>query len=356
MTQVITRYFNSADKAHAAKRRLQNERFPPAALVVYTDAKELAKALKSEKVDAEAVRTYEERLSKRGAVLLAKAGYEPLGAAALARKVTADLGAVDMGEMVEEVHVHDRPGHARSVLANHPFMLSRDKPIIRSRKDDPPQANYHMADWPIPLISRREPTDRFAFPRHARMADWPIPLLSDRKPYDKFAFPRHARMANFPLPLIFRRKPYDKFAFPRHMRMADWPIPLISRRRPFARSLIGRHTRMANWPFPLLINGRQHTNAIIPNHPHMANFPIPLLSDREPYDNSIFPRHARMANFPLPLTVRKEPFRGSIFARHARMADKFLPLVIQHGESRTGKKGAGFSFSKLLGWPTISRR
>ena len=34
-------------------------------------------------------------------------------------------------------------------------------------------------------------------------------------------------MANFPIPLISRRKPVDKYAFPRHAHMADMILPLV---------------------------------------------------------------------------------------------------------------------------------
>jgi hypothetical protein len=88
----------------------------------------------------------------------------------------------------------------------------------------------------------------------------------------------------------------------------------------------------------------------------MANFPIPLLSDRKPMDASIIPRHARMANFPIPLISKRKPFTGSVVPRHGRMADAILPLVIKHAESKSAEGAGGFSFSKLIGIPTLKRR
>ena len=349
MTQVITRYFESESKAYSTKRRLQFERFPRKDLWIFTDPDGLVETLTSENVAKATAEGYAKRLaSDGGAVFLAKATYKPLGVAKLTRQVTADMGAADMGGLVEEVYVKDRPGKKDSILTEHPLILSR------ARDHNP--SNYYMADWPIPLISRRKPMDESVFPRHARMANWPIPLLSKRKPSDNFAFSRHARMAAFPIPLLSKRTPSDKFAFPRHARMAAFPIPLLSKRKPSTSSMIGRHARMANWPFPHLINGKTGTNALVPGGKRMANFPISLISKREPMSASIFSKHARMASFPIPLLSKRKPFTGSMVPRHGRMADAFLPLVIKHAESKSASGHSGFSFSRLFGLPTLKRR
>ena len=342
MTQVITRYFENAETATKAKKVLQYEGFPPGDLKVFDDAGTVAAALTASQVNAATAQAYKIRLADGGAVLLARASYIPLRAAKLVRDVTAELGAADMGRVSEVAYIVDKPGRASPIFLNHPRFLTR--------MPKPGTDTFHMANWPIPLISRRKPYDEFDFPRHARMADWPIGLISRRKPFSKSIFSRHARMANFPIRLISKRVPKDRFAFPRHARMANVFLPLTNRRKPFSETLIGRHTRMARWPFPLLINGKMGENALMPGAPRMANFPIPLLSDRKPADKFAFPRHARMANFPIPLTNRRKPWEDFAFPRHARMANVFLPLVIKHAAS----DASGFSFSKLVGWSTKS--
>lgn len=345
MTTIITRYFDSADQAQSAKRELMyTYNVPPAIIRIYSGKKDLAKTLQVADVVPETAKAYEDRMSPGGAVLMVRGKYTPLGVAKITRKVAAEKGAVAMGDLNQDHFVKDARGRGLSILPEHPHILLRQK--------DPSERNHYMADWPIPLISRRKPYDEMAIPRHGRMADWPIPLLSRRKPADKFAFPRHARMANWPIPLISQRKPWDKFAFPRHARMANWPIPLISRRKPWDKFAFPRHMRMANWPFPHLINGKQGTNALIPGGPRMADFPIPLLSDRKPYDNMIISRHGRVANWPLPLISRRKPFTGSVIPKHGHMANMILPLVVR----RDGSEGQGWSFSKMLGLPTLKRR
>lgn len=340
MTKVITRFFEDAKKAKAVERKFLEQRFPRSILRVFTDVDGMSVALEAANVEPATAKAYAKAMGKGGAVMLVKAGHKPLGVAQITRDTTAAMGAKDMGDLVEEVYVADKPGASSSVLTDHPLFLTREK--------DPDQTNHHMANWPIPLISHRKPKDEFAFPRHARMANFPIPLTIRMKPRDDFAFPRHARMANFPIPLTIRRKPSDKFLFPRHARMANFPLPLLSKRKPYTGSLIPRHQRMANWPFPHLINGKTGTNALMPGAPRMANFPIPLTSDRKPFTGSLIPRHGRMANFPISLISKRKPFTGSIFSKHARMAN--FPIgLLSKGEGR-------FSLSKMLGMPTIISR
>ena len=347
MTVIITRHFEDAGHALAAKRELiRRWRLSPRIIDLYHSADGLAEALTAAEVEEKTVKTYEALSAKGGAVMLVRSGYKPLGVAQITRDVTASMGASDLGDLVEEVSVSDvtpsRPVY--SILQDHPHILTR------ALDSDAP--NMHMADWPIPLLSKRVPFNDMIFDRHARMANWPASLISHRTPYTGSIFPRHARMADFPLPLLSDRKPFTGSIIGRHSRMAAFPLPLLSRRKPFTGSIFGRHQRMANWPFPHLLNGKTGTNALMPGGPRMANFPISLLSRRKPFIGSVFGRHARMANFPISLISKRKPFTGSVVPKHGRMANMFLPLVVNHGESGNG----GFSLSKMLGMSTISRR
>ncbi|MBC6407635.1 MAG: PucR family transcriptional regulator [Rhodobacteraceae bacterium] len=347
MTKVITRYYDSAEQANAVQKALLAKRLPKNTVRVFTERDGLVKALTALEVEQITAEAYEMRMEDSGAVVLVEAGYRPLSVAAIARELMDSMAPIRLGNMSEEVYVPDRPGKVSSVLVNHPLFMTR----VRDSED----TNYHMANWPIPLISRRKPADNFAFPRHARMAEWPVPLIARLKPRDEFAFPRHARMADYIFPLTIRWKPSDKFIFPRHARMANALLPLTNRRKPFDGTLIPRHARMANWPFPHLINGKTGTNALMPGAPRMADYPVPLLSKRKPIDAFAFPRHARMADRFLPLTNRRKPFTGTIIPKHGRMANFLLPLVTK-SSSNTDRKGARFSLSRMFGLPTLSSR
>ncbi|MEM8554565.1 MAG: PucR family transcriptional regulator [Pseudomonadota bacterium] len=344
MTQVITRYFDSVQRARDVKFELVRRRRLPQKAVRLLDAPEgVSEILTDMGVKADTAAAYATKLANGGAVVWVRASYQPLGVAQITRDVFAEMGAVDLGDIVEEVEIDDFLYKKSSVYEDHPLLLTR----IR----DPWETDYHMADWPIPLISRREPYTGSVV-GHSHMANWPIPLLSRHKPYSESMIPRHGRMANFPIPLISKRKPYTRSIFPRHARMANWPFGLLSKRKPYTGTLIARHARMANWPFPHLINGKRGTNSLMPKAPRMANFPIPLLSKRKPLDKFLFPRHARMANFPIPLLSDRKPYDESIFPKHQRMADFPIPLLAKDAVPDM-KDG---TVSGMFGIPTIIRR
>lgn len=349
MTTVITRYFESAAQARAVKFELiHRRRFSTRIIQMFDSASGLADTLTAADVLPETAQAYEMQMANGGAVLMVRAGFKPLSVAQTTRDVTAEMGAKLLDGVEEEVFVKDPPSRGLSVLDDHPFMLTRAR--------DPDSTNYHMADWPIPLISRRKPAASSLAPHNTYFTKLAFPLLIDTPRYTKSIFPRHARMANFPIPLINRRKPFTGSIFPRHARMANFPIPLISRRKPFTGSLFPRHQRMATVPFPLLINQKTGTNALIPGGPRMANFPIPLTNRRKPFTGSIIPRHARMAKFPIPLLSRRKPITASVIPRHGRMANFPIPLLIKRSNVASSDGGSGFSFSKMLGMRTVIRR
>lgn len=349
MTQVITRYFDGADQARAAKDELiQFYRLSHRILDIYDSADGLVEKLMAQDVSEPTARAYQDRMANGGVVMLVRAGYKPLRVAQITRDVTAQRGAADLGALREEVYVKDPPQLGISILKDHPHIFKA--PGMSGR------TNFYMADWPIPLLSRRKPGANSLTPPDFHLTDFAIPLIDRRKPFTGSIFAPHARMANFPIPLISRRKPFTGSIIPRHGRMAAFPIPLISRRKPADRFLIPRHGRMATVPFPLLINGKTGTNALMPGGPRMANFPISLISRRKPFTGSIFPRHARMARFPIGLISKRKPFTGSLIPRHGHMANFILPLIIRREDTDNKSGGRGFSFSKMLGLPTLTRR
>lgn len=347
MTQVITRYFDSVDQAREAKYELvQIHRLSHRIIEVYDSAEGLVDTLVAQHVSAATARAYQGRMANGGVVMLVRAGYRPLRVAQITRDVTARQGAADLGSLQEEVKVKNPPQLGLSVLEHHPHIFKGQR--------DPTIPNFHMADWPIPLINRRKPGANSLSPPNFHLTDFAVPLIDRRKPFTGSIFSPHARMADLILPLISRRKPFTDSIIPRHARMAAFPLPLISHRKPADRFLIPRHGRMATVPFPLLINGKTGTNALMPGGPRMANFPISLLSKRKPFTGSIFSRHARMARFPFGLISKRKPFTGSLIARHGHMANVILPLIIRSEGAAT--KGSGFSFSKMLGLPTLARK
>ena len=181
-------------------------------------------ALNAQSVEMETARVYEERMANGGAVILARAGYQPLSVPNTRREVMAEMGGADLGSLTEEVYVKDLLRPMLSILADHPLMLSRPS--------DPTSSSFPMADWPIPLISRRNPYTGSLIGRHGRMANLPFPLLVNGTRGTNSLLPHGPRMANFPISLPSRCKPFAGSIFRRHARMANFPISLIRKRKP----------------------------------------------------------------------------------------------------------------------------
>ncbi|MEM6374754.1 MAG: hypothetical protein AAF686_00850 [Pseudomonadota bacterium] len=287
MTTYISRYFDSTQAALDAKFELtQRRNVSPRIVQLYRSAESLVDALTKDHVEEKTARTYLDKMtSSGGAVLLVRAGFKPLNVAQTFRTVTEQMGAVDMGNLKEEVYIKQVPSKGSNLIPGNPLLLTKER--------DPDFDNYHMANWPIPLIKRRVPYSDSLFPRHARMASWPVPLLyrdavgEDYKPFTESIFPRHARMASWPIGLLApERVRYGRFPFgllaSHRVRYGRFPFGLLaSHKRRYGRFpfdlLVPGGRRMANWPFPLLINGKQHTNSLAPRDIRYGRFPFDLL-------------------------------------------------------------------------------
>lgn len=177
MTKIITRYFGTREQALKAWHELvQRQQVSPKIMRLYDKADGLAETLTAAKVAPDTAKAYQDHVAKGGAVLLVAAGFKPLGVAKTTRTVTAQMGATQLEGLVEEVEVEDRLRAHLSILPDHDLMLSKHK--------DPYSTNFHMANWPIPLISRRKPFTGSIIGRHARMADFILPLVIRRSEGD----------------------------------------------------------------------------------------------------------------------------------------------------------------------------
>jgi hypothetical protein len=134
---------------------------------LYDKADGLSDALASAHVQTATAKEYEKRVKKGGAVVLVRAGLPPAWRGPDHPRRGRRMGAVDMGEPC-------RGGlcqrGARAVLELAP---ARSSPLL-TRNRVPGSTTYHMANWPIPLISRRKPMTESIIEPHAYMADKPI--------------------------------------------------------------------------------------------------------------------------------------------------------------------------------------
>jgi len=328
MPKVITRFFDDLAELKSVSRELLYEkRFPPHIVRSFDNADSLVASLTSTGVEKETAEAYKKRMANGGAVLLVAADYTPLGVARITRETFAASAAVDIGDLVEEVSVKSAPPAggrgrgARSVLTGGPLMMTRRR--------DPESTTYHMADWPIPLLTKKLRSPDPVIPRHGRMASWPIGLLVPGHKYmANFPFghivPGHKFMAKFPFAHIVPGHKYmAKFPFghivPGHKFQAKFPFGHIipghkfQAKFPFGHIIPG-HPRMANWPFPLLINDNSRSNALVPGQKYMAKFPFA----------HIVPGHKFMAKFPFAHIVPGHKFMAKFPFAHIVPGHKFM--------------------------------
>ena len=337
MTNIITRYFPSASRARdVAYEMIEREGFPARIVKYYDQADGLADKLGKQLVDPDAAKTYAARMDKSGgAVLLVRAKARPLAAAKKARALFEKMGVETISGITEDVYFRDgREG---------PLARYREVPHIFTRPSGRPYKTTFMANWPIPLISRRKPATPSVIRPHGRMASWPIGLLLPgnvrygRFPFD-FLVPGHKFMAKFPFDhLIPGHKFMANFPFghivPGHKFMANFPFGHIvpghkfMAKFPFGHLVPGQ-PRMANWPFPLLIDGEKHTNSLVPGHKYMAKFPFAHIVPGHKFQakfpfGHIVPGHKFMAKFPFAHIVPGHKFMARFPFDHLIPGHKF---------------------------------
>ena len=343
MPIAITRFFDNYDELKAISRELiYDKRLPPHIVRDYKNVVGLVESLTSEGVDPLTAEAYSQRMKHGGAVLLVLADYTPLGVARITRETLSASGVAQLGDLPEEAKVKLPAGPRKSVLPGGPLMMTRRR--------DPSSSNYHMANWPIPLLAKKLQGPDPVIPLHGRMASWPIGLLLPGSiRFGRFPFgllvPGNKFMAKFPFGhIVPGHKFMAKFPFghivPGHKFMAKFPFGHIvpghkfMAKFPFGH-LVPGHRRMASWPIPLLINGKQGTNSLVPGHKYMAKFPFAHIVPghksmaKFPFGH-IVPGHKFMAKFPFGHIVSghkfmaKFPF-GHIVPGHKYMANWILP-------------------------------
>lgn len=377
MTVVISRYFDSVSKARSVKQELVLRRRLSQDIVgLFEDTETLAFAQAHGQtkgiLEAATFDAYQSRLASGGAVLIVAAGSRPLGVAKTTREVFANSKAPELDGIVEERSVKDPIGQQAAFYSGYSLALTRRR--------DPWDTTYHMADWPIPLISRRKPWRGSLVDRNGFFANWPIAhLLPGSKRYGRWPFdllvPGNRYMAKFPFAHIVPGHRYmAKFPFahivPGHRFMAKFPFGHIIPGHKFQANFPFGHLvpgggRMANWPFPLLINGERGKNALMPGEPYMAKFPFAHIVPghrfmaKFPFAH-IVPGHKFMAKFPFGHIIPGHKFQANFPFGHlvpggGRMANWPFALLTKDVKE-LGDLGRNFTVSKFFGIPTLLSR
>jgi hypothetical protein len=198
MTTLITRLYASEKAADAMADKLYWKGFPKRSLQVVTGSDKAAveDRLKRAHVPAETAAIYAEHVAGGTALLMIAATYKPLGAAKIARTMTAKSDAMDVAGVVDETKVPDLPDHAPSVLKDHPRFLSMGisgtrnlvsdqlglRTLSKHRERNSAISGGRFmsrAFWPMKLVStNRTASSAISGGKHMSRAFWPMPLLS----------------------------------------------------------------------------------------------------------------------------------------------------------------------------------
>ncbi len=197
MTTLITRLYASEKAADTMADKLYWKGFPRRSLQVVTGSDKAAvqERLMRAHVPADSAAIYAEHVAGGTALLLIGATYKPLGAARIARDMTAKSDVMDVAGVVDETRVPDQPDHAPSVLKDHPRFLSMGISAKRNLISD--QLGLRT------LSPRRERRSAIRGGRFMSRAFWPMKLVSqNRNAHSAISGGKFMSKAFWPMPLL----------------------------------------------------------------------------------------------------------------------------------------------------------
>jgi hypothetical protein len=177
MTTVVSRLYDSVEKANGVADQLRADGFPDAYLSVITDPD--AEKMKEARVNAAAAEAYSAQMKAGQAVFVCRAPFTPFGAARRAIEVADGTDWIDAGvgasndNQPDEMTLDTRPS---SILEDHPLMLTRD--YVGSGWSE-----WKLSDvFDIPLLTARRERSPSVLEGAPYMSKkfWPGPLLSNK--------------------------------------------------------------------------------------------------------------------------------------------------------------------------------
>ena len=201
MTTIITRLFDDKTAADTARERLIFRGVPSRAVNVIDPSmgNEAHDRMEASLVHPDARETYAQAITAGRSLLIVRATYRPLTAATIVRDMLSKMETVDVGEVVDDYYMTDKPEPAPSILDEHPLFLTlrMDQsgyeggrisdglywPLLSARKERTsakgragPRSSFF---WPMPLLSRKErKSSVMSGGRYMSKAFWPMPLIS----------------------------------------------------------------------------------------------------------------------------------------------------------------------------------
>lgn len=197
MTNIITRVFPDLASARKAVSRLEFRGLSKRDRRIITAGEDAEAQMRRAQVHESAIGPYSELLNAGNVVLAVRAGYRPLGVAAMTRDVMAMHDTVDVGDdVVQEQRLPWEPDRSPSILKDHPHIFAVDGieppgriselfglPVLKEHRSKRSVISggrrMSRAFWPMPLLKRgRNASSAISGGRHMSRVFWPMPLVS----------------------------------------------------------------------------------------------------------------------------------------------------------------------------------
>jgi hypothetical protein len=181
MTTIITRLYDSAERANSVAGALKKAGFPASTydVITQTGKKSALSQILAARVNAPDAELYAQNLSADRALLVVRAPFNPFGAARKAREIADGELAVDVGVPNENLYVREEPSPELfgAVLKDHPRFMSSDMVPGSGRY----RGRFSEA-FGIPLLSRRARSKSVYSERKLMLSEMlPFPVLLNRE-------------------------------------------------------------------------------------------------------------------------------------------------------------------------------
>ncbi|MFK7753497.1 MAG: hypothetical protein AB8B51_13200 [Sedimentitalea sp.] len=205
MTTVISRLYASADTAKGVLAALTQAGLPDGDVDLILPGGDAAQTMKTALISNDNAAVYDDALSGAKAVVVARVGLMPMGAARRVIEMMDDQAPMALGLANENVYLRQKATPTReagkTVMSDHPRFLSSDLPrgqvsharttqglglklVSQRKKRNSASSNGGGSSrlfWPMPLLSGRTARHSvMAGGRHMSSGFWPMALTSQK--------------------------------------------------------------------------------------------------------------------------------------------------------------------------------
>lgn len=201
MTTIITRVFDEKQSALNARERIIFRGVPSRSVTVIgpSEGNVSHERMAAAEVHPSAIDAYAQAITAGKSLLIVRTTYRPLGAATMVREMLSKMDTVDVGPVVNDHYMTDKPEKAPSILNEHPLFLTiplnksgyeakrmsegLGMRLLSPRKERNSAKGRSGARsawfWPMPLLSKKErKSSVIPGGRHMSTSFWPMALIS----------------------------------------------------------------------------------------------------------------------------------------------------------------------------------